>query len=141
MLDLCGGDQVTEDTWHLLNNEPELPAKWTDFFDHQGLAPLVYDDDRAYHRHYYRTRSVMTRNGNQWAIFTKDFSRKGIGFYAREQVFPREIVQLWLPTGILRTVSIVRCLRVQDNCFECGAQFSVSPNHAESESSLGSLSR
>ena len=123
MLDISSDAQVTDNIWHLLSNEPDLPAEWTDYFDHQGPTPLFYDDNRAYNRHFYRTRSVMIRNGNQWSIITKDFSRKGIGFYAREQLFPRESVQLLLPDGTIRSVTIVRCLRVQDNCFECGTQF------------------
>jgi len=123
LLAIGDDSQVVEDIWHVLNNDPELPDVWYDFFDHHGPAPIEYENQRAYHRFYLRCLAIAERSGAQWAVLTKDVSRMGIGFYVREQLFPCERARLWLPNGIVRDVVIVRCRRVKDHCYECGARF------------------
>ena len=123
MLDISDVGQVIDESWDVLSSPVELPEEWTDFFDHHGPTSGDFDESRGYHRFHLRGKAILKRNGAHYGIFTKDISRTGMGFYCGEQLFPCENVSLWLPNGTNPEMAIVRCLRIKENCYECGAIF------------------
>ncbi len=123
MLDVSDVGQVIDESWGVLPSPVELPEEWTDFFEQRGPTSAEFDESRGYHRFHLRGKAILKRNGTHYGIFTKDISRTGIGFYCGEQLFPCEHVFIWLPNGTNPEMSIVRCLRIKENCYECGAIF------------------
>ena len=123
MLDVDDARKVIDDSWDVLPTPVELPEEWADFFEQRGPTLGNFDESRGFHRFHLRGKAILKRNNIHYGIYTKDISRTGMGFYCGEQLFPCENVFILLPDGTNHEMSTVRCLRIKDNCYECGAIF------------------
>jgi len=134
MLDCTHADQLINDVWESSSARVELPEEWVDFFDYRGRVSTSFNSRRQFHRFYLRQRAVAVKNGVLYPVCTKDLSRRGIGFYCGRQLFPRDQVRLLLPNEKFLEVTIVRCLRINENCYECGTEFRTSAVRPQQES-------
>lgn len=109
-----------------------LPSDWHPNTLQPHPLPTCVDDHRHFVRFHFRveaeietiaTLPSVAREARRHTVFTKDVSREGIAFYHGVQLFPFELIKLSLPGTEPRLVRVRRCHRVQDHCFEIGAQF------------------
>ncbi len=122
MLDPRNPHQAVERLWVKLGCRIQLPEDEAAFLAKRGPAPSLYHERRKYRRFFYRGKSILTRGGEHFAVYTKDVSRGSILIVHATQLFPRELVRLLLPNGSRLDLRIKRCRKVQANCFECGAE-------------------
>ena len=112
-----------------------------DFFKTSGLTQSGMSDARQSARWKNRvvggllcrtTFPVLPRSEEWHPIYIKDLSRSGAAFIHSEQLYPLERIRILvtddrssrlLRNDCLRTMEVVRCRRVEDNCFEVGARF------------------
>jgi hypothetical protein len=109
--------------------EVNLPEAWEP--GRKGPLPKRLDERRRYPRFHYCVCAALQHGSTfpslhrapAWhKVFTKDLSRGGIAFYHGEQLFPRERMPLVLCGHGTGTIEVVRCLRVQEDCYLVGAR-------------------
>lgn len=136
MLDIRDSNSMIDDVWSVAMRRTKIPASWTDFFDQQGPAPIEFNNARAYHRFYLRTKAVVVVGAQHLAGYTKDVSRLGMGVYVPIQLFPRQRIRVWVPEGRDYQMTVTRCLRIGPDCYECGANFARTPGAKKPEGVL-----
>lgn len=108
----------------------ELPIEWRDYFEQRGETSTCSDDERNNQRILVRTYGVLwfergvpfcPRTREPVGIYTRDFSRQGVGFLTPFQVFPEEQLRVVLPTFWMQLVA-VRARRITSRCYEIGAK-------------------
>lgn len=108
---------------------PEEPEK---YFSRRGPLASQYDEQRQYPRFHCRTEAALVcrqtlpncpRQERNYRIYIKDISRSSIAFLHFEQLFPRERPDVILIDGGVRTIEIVRCRKLQEDCYETVGQF------------------
>jgi hypothetical protein len=92
------------------------------FMDKEGPVQAESFDRRQFRRFYYPRRIVMERHGELFCVYTKEISRCAVVLLHAEQIFLWEEVRIFLPNGITLLAEIRRCHRLQENCYERGAQ-------------------
>ncbi|MEM1225775.1 MAG: hypothetical protein AAGJ40_08750 [Planctomycetota bacterium] len=106
-----------------------LPGEWEGFFQESGVAPLPFGEHDARQRRIVRTSGLMAfvtplpalrRTSSVVGIYTRDFSRDACGLLTSMELYPEEIVRVFLSTLCLQ-LRVVRCTRHNDQCFEVGA--------------------
>lgn len=106
----------------------ELPLEWMDYFQERGEIASQADDDRSNLRLKARTHGVLwfdrpiffrPRALGPVGVYTRDFSRNGIGFLSPVEIFPEEHVRVVLPTFWVQ-LCVVRARRITSKCFETG---------------------
>ena len=114
----------------------DLPANWVDFFARSGPLTPVSDDDRRFPRFYLRTAAALRyrstlpglpRAESRHRVYLKDISRSSVGFVHSEQLFPCECLEMLLADGTQWFVTVVRCQKRQDRCYEVAAVLSAEP--------------
>ena len=123
MLDIDDCRSIVDDIWATATQRTELPEEWADFFELKGPTPIVFDNERRHHRYYLRSKAIVVSGETQLAGYTKDVSRIGMDVYTPIQLFPRQVVRVWLPEGKDYLTRITRCVRIGEKCYECGTQF------------------
>ena len=122
MLD-SGVQHITIDNaWSELGCRVALPEDLVEFMEKEGPVQAEFFDRRQFRRFYYRRRIVMERQGELSCVYTKDISRCGVVLLHADQIFPCEEVRIFLPNSMTVRAEIRRCRRLQETCFECGAQ-------------------
>lgn len=120
--------------------EIELPQEWIGFFEERGEIAAYSTDERANSRLIVRSHgllwiersfSFLNRTREPAVVYTKDFSRHGVGFLSSVQLFPNETVRILLATFWIR-LQVVRARRITSKCFEIGtilvAHYEMSPD-------------
>lgn len=106
----------------------ELPAGSDDFFQQNGVLLQTDKDYRGTQRRIVRVRGMMVvektlpaieRDPSWTGVYTKDFSKDGVGIVSPIQWFPEEQVRLILPSFWLQT-KVERCRKINRNCYEVG---------------------
>lgn len=132
------------DVRQLISNLPcrvRLPENPEVFFARRGPLVSRYDDQRRFPRFFLRTEAALVvraclpacpRSGDVYRIYVKDISRSSVAFLYHEQLFPRERADLLLSDGKLRPLQIVRCRRLQEECYEVVGHFITLLNENES---------
>lgn len=123
MLGSSHADQLIDEIWDKLPRNVQLPESWEDFVAQRGPTSAHMDDKRRFPRYHLRGRAVLELEGVYLAVYAKDLSRSGLAFYCEKQLFPCQEVGIWLGSGPRGVVKITRCRRVQERCYECGAEF------------------
>jgi hypothetical protein len=123
MLDISDDQSIVELEWDKLKQKPCLPEDLLDFFEHHGAVPSRPDCRRAYHRFYLRGKGILQRQGIYMGVYTADASRQGLRFLSPVQLLPKERCRIRLPKTKEFQIEIVRCRRICDGCYECGAMF------------------
>lgn len=117
------GELVNATSWDI-----ELPQEWRDYFEERGEVPSFSGDDRNNQRLKVRTHGILyfekslpfcRRSHDPLGVYTRDFSRNGLGVLSAQQLFPEEVVRVILPTFWIQ-LRVVRVRRVTSKCFEIG---------------------
>jgi hypothetical protein len=123
MLDLNHEQGVSELSWDAVELSARIPERMTDFFERKGPTPVRNADRRAYRRFYLRGKAILRSDEKFLGVYTVDASRKGIRFFSPIQLLPKLHVWLQLPNVQEFEVEIVRCCRLEERCYDCGAIF------------------
>jgi hypothetical protein len=123
MLDLSDDQGVMQLAWDKVDLKTSLPDELKGFFDHHGSVQARPGCRRAYHRFYLRGQAILQRGETYLGVYTADASRQGICFLSPVQILPKERCRIRLPKTKDFQIEVVRCRRVADNCYECGAMF------------------
>lgn len=107
----------------------ELPVEWSDYFEQRGEVPSYADDERHNRRlkvraygalWFEKTLPSFQRASEPVGVYTRDFSRQGVGFLSPVEIYPEEQVRIALPTFWMQ-LHVVRTRRITSKCFEVGA--------------------
>jgi hypothetical protein len=123
MLEISNEEGVIEMAWEKVELKANLPEEMKDFYDHHGTVPARPGCRRAYLRFFLRGKGILQRNDTYLGVYTADASRKGLKFYSPVQLLPNERCRIRLPKTKEFQIEIVRCRRVSEGCYECGAMF------------------
>lgn len=127
---MCDSDYSVRfaESIHAVDWDIELPVVWKDFFEEKGELPSYVEDARSNQRLRVRTHGIMwfesdlqfrPRTDRPIGIYTKDFSRQGIGVLSAMQLYPEETLRIALPTFWLQ-VRVSRVRRITSKCYEVG---------------------
>jgi hypothetical protein len=114
--------------------EIELPENWADYFARTGPLPTVPGDGRRFPRFYLRTAAALfyrttipklPRPETAYRVYLKDISRSSVAFLHSEQLFPSEQLEMLLADGTHWFVTIVRCQKRHDRCYEVAAMLAA----------------
>lgn len=123
MLDLSHETALSEQVWPALKSRTQLPESLQDFLQKDGGDVVTADCQRRYARTPLR-RIAIARVGDQLhACYAKDLSRMGVGFYAPINLLPKQVLELWLPSGKTVSLRVTRCRRMAVACYEIGTIF------------------
>lgn len=123
MLDISDDQSVMKLAWDKVDQKACLPDAMKDFFEHHGPMPTRPGCRRAYHRFFLRGKGILQRQDAYLGVYTADASRQGICFLSPVQLLPKERCRIRLPKTKEFQIEIVRCRRVGESCYECGAMF------------------
>jgi hypothetical protein len=131
------------DTITRMKCEINLPESWGEFLCQSGLTGSGESDRRQFSRWrnptlagllHCETFPVIPRDQQWHPIYIKDLSFSGAVFINSEQLYPLEQMRLLFVDDVssrllrkdcFRTIEVVRCKRVQANCYEVAARFVV----------------
>src|SRR4029078_13741233 len=100
-----------------------LPDEMTGFYDQHGAVPARPGCRRAYLRFFLRGKAILQRQDKDLGVITADASRQGLKFLSPVQLLPKERCRIRLPKTKEFQIEIVRCRRIDECCYECGAMF------------------
>ena len=123
MLDISDDQSLMTLAWDKLELKPNLPDEMKDFFDQHGTLQSRPGCRRAYLRFYLRSKAILLRQDACLGVYTADASRQGVCFLSPVQLLPKERCRIRLPKTKEFQIEIVRCRRIADDCYECGAMF------------------
>ena len=123
MLEVGHTRTVTEESWNRLPSRVQLPVDPEEFFAPRGPLPVHPESRRRFHRFYLRGLTILTYQGHEYAGYTRDISRMGLGFYSPIQLFPCDTVVVLMPEKEPIQAEVTRCLRIGDACYEIGTVF------------------
>jgi hypothetical protein len=123
MLELDNDQSVMQLAWDKVELKVSLPEDMTDFYDHHGTVPSRPGCRRAYLRFFLRGKGILQRKDTYLGVLTADASRQGLKFLSPVQLLPKERCRIRLPKTKEFQIEIVRCRRVSEGCYECGAMF------------------
>lgn len=123
MLDLSDDQSLIELAWEKVEQKPRLPDEMKDFFDQHGAMRARPGCRRAYQRFFLRGKAILQRQDAYLGVYTADASRQGLRFLSPIQLLPKERCRIRMPRTKEFQIEIVRCRRIADCCYECGAMF------------------
>jgi hypothetical protein len=114
---------VMQIAWDKVELKTSLPDDMKNFYDQHGPVPARPGCRRAYTRSFLRGKAILQRNDVYFGVLTADASRQGLKFLSPVQLLPKERCRIRLPKTKEFQIEIVRCRRINEACFECGAMF------------------
>ena len=123
MLDLGDAQSVTNTVWEDTQLQARIPESMPDFFERKGPLPARVGCRRSAPRFYLRGKALLLSDNQPFGVYTVDASRKGIRFLSPIQLLPMLHVTLQLPDVREFDVEIVRCCRLEERSYDCGAIF------------------
>ena len=119
------GELIESVVWDI-----ELPRDWSDYFDQQGEMQSFKGDVRTNKRMMIRTYGIMwfektlpfrNRPTKPMGVYTRDFSRLGVGLLTPFELFPEEQIRVALPAFWVQ-LTVVRARRITSKCYEIGTE-------------------
>jgi len=119
------GELIESIVWDI-----ELPRDWTSYFEEHGEMSSFQDDVRANRRMMVRTYGVMwfekslpfcERSDDPIGVYSRDFSRHGVGLLSPFEIYPEEQIRVALPAFTVELL-VVRTRRITSKCFEIGTE-------------------
>ncbi|MDZ4849222.1 MAG: PilZ domain-containing protein [Pirellulaceae bacterium] len=107
-----------------------LPPLLRSFFEESGYCDTTYFEGRRASRLRIRCQASMCiesgppsikRIEKNSLVLIKDISRRGISVLAHEQIWPEESLYIRFQGRQIRA-KVVRCRRLGESCWECGAE-------------------
>ena len=123
MLGLSDEENVIALAWERVDEKACLPEQLCDFFDRAGPMPAQHGCRRAYQRFYIRGKAILHLKETVLGVYTVDASRQGLCFMSPVQILPKERCRIRLPKTKEFQIQIVRCRRIDEGCYVCGAMF------------------
>jgi hypothetical protein len=123
MLGLSNESTLTEQDWHALSSKVDLPDSISQHLRLQGHDGAMMGCQRRYARLPVHKMAILIDGADQHACVSKDVSRIGMGFYSPVDFLPKKTMRLWLPSGQIVSLRVMRCRRHAKNCYEIGAVF------------------
>jgi hypothetical protein len=123
MLGISDDENLMQLAWEKVEQKPRLPDEMKDFFEHHGALNSRRDCRRAYLRFFMRGKGILQHKETYMGVYTADASRQGIRFLSPIQLLPKERCRIRLPKTKEFKIEIVRCRRMAEGCYECGAKF------------------
>ncbi|TWU22620.1 hypothetical protein Pla144_40800 [Bythopirellula polymerisocia] len=125
MLGISNETDLNEQVWQSLTSRTVLLCSFEEYLQSERDQPFIIESKRLYARRSLHKIAIAMLGGNRHACFAKDISRMGVGFYAPINILPKKKVTLWFAGGKVLQLSITRCRRLGDKCFECGGTFQL----------------
>lgn len=119
------GELIESIVWDI-----ELPRDWADYFDQQGETQSFKGDVRTNKRMMIRTYGMMwfekalpfcDRSTKPVGVYTRDFSRHGVGLLSPFEIYPEERIRVALPAFWVQ-LNVVRARRITGKCYEIGTE-------------------
>jgi hypothetical protein len=123
MLDIDDDQGMMQLAWEKVELKANLPEAMEDFYDHHGTVPSRPGCRRAYLRFFLRGKGILQRKDTYLGVLTADASRQGLKFLSPVQLLPKERCRIRLPKTKEFQIEIIRCRRIGEKCYECGAMF------------------
>lgn len=123
MLNLGKQKQALARAWDEAELKTRLPEEMSDFFERIGMMSRRRLCRRAHQRFFLRRRAIVRCQNTTLAVYSMDASRRGIRFLSPIELPPKEHVRIQLPDTKEFRIEIVRCQRIADQCYDCGAIF------------------
>jgi hypothetical protein len=123
MLDLSPDQNLIDDAWEKVELKARLPESMQGFFDQLGLMPHHAGCRRAYQRFFIRAKAILRWQDTLLGVYSADASRGGIRFLSPIELLPKQRARIRLPNTKEFQIQIVRCRRMDEACYECGAVF------------------
>ena len=123
MLDLSPDQNLVALAWEKVELKTRLPKSMEDFFEWMGLMPHRSDCRRAYQRFFIRGKAILHWQDQFLGVYSADASRQGIRFLSPVELKPKERARIRLPNTKEFQIEIVRCHRMDECCYDCGAVF------------------
>jgi PilZ domain len=123
MLDLTHEQVLSDVSWDTVELSARIPETMPDFFERKGPTPVRVPDRRAFRRFFLRGKAILRSDTDSYGVYTVDASRKGIRIFSPIQLLPKLHVWLQLPGVQEFEIEIVRCCRLDERCYDCGAIF------------------
>jgi hypothetical protein len=123
MLDVTAGHNVVEQSWDSIEIKTRLPEEMDDFFEPVGLLPHHRECRRAYQRFFIRGKAILRWQDQYFGVYSADASRQGVRFLAPVAMPLNERARIRLPNTKEFQIEIVRCHRMDECCYDCGAIF------------------
>ncbi len=117
----------------------KLPPELVGFFEATGYTESTLFESRRNARLRVRAAADLSilkmlpsipRKELEFGVLVKDVSQRGISFIAHKQLFPEECVTIQFNSRVFE-LRIVRCRRLNELCYECGAEVQAFRNLEE----------
>lgn len=119
----------------------KLPPELAQMSAPTGYSPSTPDEDRFQARLNFRRQAaieffhtplaLMEETGERprvGSVLLKDMSKKGVAFLYHEQLYPGERAKVHVQGRVL-SVTVKRCRRVAEMCYEAGARVDSVASH------------
>jgi hypothetical protein len=123
MLDVEPPQNLIDIAWEQVEVKTRLPNGMGDFFDSLGMMPHASGCRRAYQRFFLRARAILRWQDETYGVYSADASRHGLRFLSPVEMPLSQRARIRLPNTKEFQIEIVRCHRIDDECFDCGAIF------------------
>ena len=123
MLDLSPDQNLVDLAWEKVELKTRLPESIEGFCEWVGLIPHRSGCRRAYQRFYIRGKAILRWQDNHYGVYSADASRGGIRFLSPVELAPKDRAGIRLPNTKEFQIEIVRCNRMDESCYDCGAIF------------------
>ena len=123
MLDVSAEQNVVDIAWENVELKTRLPENMVDFFDQLGLVPHQPGCRRAYQRFFIRGKAILRWQDRSFGVYSADASRQGVRFLSPVEMSLTERARIRMPNTKEFQIEIVRCHRIADECYDCGAIF------------------
>jgi hypothetical protein len=125
MAETTSEKDIINHCWESLQQKTRLPAQMEESFEQYGSTPVHPESRRAYHRFYVRGKAILRWQETLLAVYTADASRNGIRFLSPVEIRPKDRARIRLPNTKEFQIEVVRCHRIDEECYDCGAVFVI----------------
>ncbi|MAT69965.1 MAG: hypothetical protein CMJ58_10635 [Planctomycetaceae bacterium] len=109
--------------WPRIAERTQLPWPEGEYLALSGQALASGHSRRKYHRFHLRYQAILRTANGTFAAYSKDVSRMGVGVLAPRQLFPSDEIELLLPDKGWLKLTVRRCRRLAEGCYEIGTEF------------------
>lgn len=123
MLELTAQQEALALAWDKTDLQASLPEDVEEFCEPVGLIPHQPGCRRAHPRFFIRGKAILRWGDKALGVYSADASRSGIRFLSPIELRLEHQGRIRLPNTKEFQIEVVRCHRIDDNCYDCGAVF------------------
>jgi hypothetical protein len=126
MDELSPAQQALAHDWDRTELQAQLPPnELEDFCEPVGMMTRQSNCRRSYPRFFVRGKAILRWQGRTLGIYSADASRGGVRFLSPIELVHGARATIRVPNTKEFQIEIIRCQRINDNCYDCGAVFSL----------------